>query len=154
MRIKERIPVFLEKVDWPSLLTKVWKLDLSSEILNDLIIEINASKEEIKNYWLMYQDQRISQVLINLGLIPNMSGLWYYMEELEILKELGIPPREYLLWGHYIDRKNPESLRYSPIKDLSTEHIKNILKEEHTKREDYLSAFDSELILRGLNLNI
>jgi len=154
MRIKERIPVFLEKVDWPSLLTKVWKLDLSSEILNDLIIEINASKEEIKDYWLMYQDQRISQVLVNLGLIPNMSGLWYYMEEIEILKELGVPPREYLLWGHYIDHKNPESLRYSPIKDLSTEHIKNILKEEHTKREDYLSAFDSELILRGLNLNI
>jgi len=127
MRLKERIPIFIERVNWPSLLTTIWKINLKSEDINEILININARKLDIKNYWLLNQDQRISQVLVNLGIIPNMSGIWYYMEEIEILKELGVPPRDYLLWGHYIDRKNPNSLRYSVIKELSSDHIKNIL---------------------------
>lgn len=153
MRIKERIPIFLEKVDWPSLLTTIWRLNLPSEFINDALIKINARKKEILDYWNLNPDFRVSQVLIGLNIIPNMSGRWFYLEDIDILKEQGVQPREYLLWGHYLDRKNPKSLRYSPIKDLSTEHIKNILKEKHTQRTDYLSTFETELITRGLQLN-
>lgn len=61
--------------------------------------------------------------------------------------------RKYITWGVNYD-KNMNRLpntRWSPIKDLDTEHIKAILDGEFTKNEFYIQLFNSELIFREFN---
>jgi len=35
----------------------------------------------IEMYWDKNPDLRLTQVLVNLGLIPNFPGFWYYLED-------------------------------------------------------------------------
>lgn len=113
------------------------------------LIEVNMPF--IETYWQDHPDQRFTQVLINLGILPNIPGIWYYTEEEEILDFLGIPARDYLLWGQYFDKdgKKLDKPVRKPIKDLDTEHIENILFGEWTTNKEYIKCFEDELKLRG-----
>jgi hypothetical protein len=88
MRSKDRIQPFIDFIfskDYlDKLITKIWKLPKQNPI--DITI-ILSSKGIITNFWTENPDLRFSQVLVNLGLLENYEGFWYYMEEDQILKE-------------------------------------------------------------------
>ena len=35
----------------------------------------------IEDKWTKNQDWRLTQVLVNTGIIPNFPGFWYYLED-------------------------------------------------------------------------
>lgn len=149
MRPIERIIPFLKFVDGKvdNVIYAIWGFNTSPVEQIRLYYE---NEEVIKRFWLENPDLRFSQVLINLGIIPNMPGFWYYMEEDEILEQLGIPAREYLLWGQNYDKDMnllPKTIR-KPIKELTTEHIQAILDGCYTGNKKYLECFKNELKLR------
>lgn len=149
-RPKERIPIFLELIKGKEyqIVKDIFKFH--KDDLNKFVFVFNATKEQWKTNWFRNPDLRFSQVLVNYGLLANMPGSWYYMEEWEILEKLGIPTREYLLWGqNYGKDMNllPKTL-FNPIKDLTTDHIRAILDGGYAKNPKYIKCFKEELKLR------
>ena len=150
MRPKEKILIFLEFIKerkW-NVFRNIFRFD--AEIVDTAIDRFYEKEQEIKDFWLKNPDLRFSQILVNLGIIPNIPGSWYYIEEDEILEKLEIPTREYLLWGQNYDKNInllPETI-YKPIKDLSIEHIQAILDGDFAKTEKYIKCFKEELKLR------
>lgn len=144
MRLKERIPNFIEKVNIENLLLNIWKLPVSKETIES----IKKDLPRIQQLWTEYPDGRFSQTLVNNDYIPNYQGFWYYTEESEILKKQGVDASEYLFWGQNYDKKGerlPET-RYRLIKELDTDHIKTILNEGHTEEgSEYRKALTKEL---------
>ena len=37
--------------------------------------------KRIEEYWLEFPDLRFTQVLVNMNIIPNFPGNWYYKED-------------------------------------------------------------------------
>lgn len=152
MRPVERIDPFLDKVKIRYLIKHIWKLKgigdpnlIKESIENDL--------DKIKEFWKDSPDLRFSQVLVNLGVIPNFPGFWYYWEEAEILEKQGYSPAECYYWGNNYDKDMkllPRTI-WKPIKELTTDHLyaivdggfvdrnskyKKIMKDELKKRRD------------------
>lgn len=155
MRDKNRIIPFLEAIKgkFTELFTNIYKLPISEMVIDRYIDKFYDNEVKIEKFWLSNPDLRFSQVLINLGIIPNVSGFWYYMEEDEILERLGIEPREYLLWGQNYDKNMnllPNTV-YKLIKDLRTDHIQAILDGGYVKNSKYSKCFEEELKLRSKN---
>ena len=121
MRPKERINNFLKKVDWDKLY-KEWDVENSKpEDWKDF-------EQYFLEYWNKNPDQRIGQVLVNLGILPDRVPI-YYAEESDILMNQGYAPEECIFWTSIYDEN--ENLMSPPksnlICDLSIDHIKNIL---------------------------
>ena len=154
MRLKERIPIFLELIsgELVNIFDNIWKLNEYTDF--DMFADF-YNIEEIKEFWLKNPDLRFSQVLINLKMLPNIPGFWYYLEENDILEKLGKEPREYLLWGQNYDKDMNllPKIIYKPIKELSTDHIKAILEGGFAKRKKYIDCFKKELELRNNEQN-
>jgi ABC-type sulfate transport system substrate-binding protein len=72
--------------------------DTDLEIPNQIKIE---DKEYIiiKDYWEKFPDSRLTQVLVNTGILPNAVGFWYYKEETTWLKEQKIYTESYLYYN-------------------------------------------------------
>ena len=151
MRPKERIPIFLKLVDFDKLQDR-WNTDIAGIIRG----YICSPKGDFQNYWKENYDQRFGQALINMGYISD-TILIYFDEDEDILKDQGVAFREYMFWGRsYDENRNPlPKIERILIKDMTTEHIKAILKDvsnhEMNIRSDYLEAFQNELELRKLN---
>ena len=151
-RPKERIDIFFNAIEGRILevLEDVLKLGSRDQCaIYSLAVTTNLA--EIESYWKENPDQRFGQVLVNLGIIPNLPGFWYYIEEIEIFEALGVPAREYLLWGQNYDKDMnllPQTIR-KPIKDLNTDHIKAILGGKWVVGGHYQKCFEEELKLRG-----
>ena len=93
----------------------------------DMLVEVKANLTGIKEFWLNNPDLRLTQVLVNLGIIPNIPGHWYYTEEVEWLIDRNIvEPRDILFWGTY-GKSGCEPLKNVLIKDMSNDHIDNVL---------------------------
>ena len=155
MRRPERIPIFLELIDGKltDVILNCYNLNFDGDVLQQDVRLYYEKIPEIERFWLNNPDLRFSQVLVNNSIIPNIPGSWYYMEDSEILEELGIEDREFLLWGQYYDKDMnllPKTI-YRPIKDLNTEHIKAILDGNWCRSERYLNCFKNELKLRNDN---
>jgi hypothetical protein len=93
-------------------------------------------------------DLRFTQFLFNRGII-NTDNL-YYIEEYELLAKFfpEISPREYLTWGTR-GKDNKQELKYKLIKDLSNDHLKNIIE-----TQDHLSKGFKELLEQELEYRI
>lgn len=156
MRAIERIDPFLDFITnrVMVILEKIWKLNASEEEMISFHDYIIAHIEDIRNYWKLNPDLRFSQVMISMGIIPDIPGMWFYVEEDEILNKLGIPAREYLLWGQYYDKdmEKLETPKRVLIKDMDTDHIRSILIGEWTRNPDYVKCFTEELALRNEKL--
>lgn len=37
--------------------------------------------KQIEKFWLENPDLRFTQVLVNMNIIPNFPGMWYYKED-------------------------------------------------------------------------
>ena len=105
----------------------------------------------IQKFWKKNPDLRISQVLINLNVIPNIPGIWYYDEESKLLINQGYPPEECLFWTSIFNQNN--ELLDKPITrlivDLKPTHIKNIItymtKRKKILSQEYKQAFKNVL---------
>lgn len=151
MRRPERIPIFLKLIDGLVGLTfqDIFKFDIDNN--HEYVESYYNNETEVEKYWLENPDLRFSQVLVGCEIIPNVPGFWYYIEENEILEQLGIEPREYLLWGQVFDNdmnRLPEPI-YRPIKDLETDHIKAILDGDWCRLDNYKECFKNELKIRS-----
>jgi len=153
MRSPRRIPIFLNLVDgkYTDVLTGSFGL-FNDEFEVDLYVDAIYDRiGDIQDYWNENYDERFSQVLVNLGIIPNIPGLWYYKEEPEILLDLGVNPREFLLWGQNYDKDMNRLDRtiWQTIDKLDTDHIEAIIDGGFCKDEVYLDTFKKELELRN-----
>ena len=92
-RPKERIPIFLELLNWPEF---VYKYHINCEAGKFYMLYI----AKIAYVWSENPDWRFGQLLINLRLVPDNPILWT-IEDGDILKEQEVGFREYLLWGTY-----------------------------------------------------
>lgn len=143
MRPKERIPVFLQKVDFDKL-QKRWNVDISQGLRGIIL------KSETKDYWLENYDMRFGQMLINLEYMPDTMQIWTD-EEYDILYDQGLPLREVLLWGNNYDKdmnRLPETI-WRPICEMKTDHIQAILDGNWCKNPKYKETFEAEIILRN-----
>jgi len=147
MRNPIRIDKFLELVDMGNLLTNIWKLPLQDDSLRAMTSLLAVKKDDISEFWHNNPDLRFSQVLINMGFMPNYEGFWYYKEEPEILEEQGLTPETFLFWGQNYDKDMvllPKTV-YKVINELNTDHIEAILEGNNTRDPLYLKAFNNEL---------
>lgn len=122
MRPIERIDNFLEKVNWSKLQEK-WEIP---------VLEIDT--ELIRKAWKSNPDQRIGQLLINLGLIDDSIERWS-TEDSTVLIDQGVAPEDCLYWTSIYDKDgNPlEEPATRLISTLSEKHIEQILRfmQEH-----------------------
>lgn len=148
MRNSVRIDNFLSKVDIRDLLLNIWKVcdnDIDSvekSILNDIL--------DIKDEWLFSTNLRFSQLLVNLGYVPNIPGGWYYLEEDEILRMQGYKPRDYTFWGsiYNSDGELLEETKYNLIKDLEISHMKKLVEGNWLRNFDIKKVITDELKMR------
>lgn len=156
MRPIERIDNFLNLVDWVKLLIQRWGLseEIHDSIYYDYLQNLKVLEQIVIPYWKNNPDQRIGQVLINLGLISDKLLIWND-EESDILLDQGIAPEDCLYWTSIYDKEN--NLLEEPIskllKDLTTDHIVNIYKHvyvenKRTLSEIYNTAFNNILVKR------
>jgi hypothetical protein len=149
MRNKVRIDNFLSKVNIKHLLLHIWKICDDSNI-DKVEKSILDNISQIRNYWIDYSDLRFSQVLVNLGYLPNMSGFWYYYEENDILKDQGYKPREYVYWGSIFDSNGnrlPQT-KYSLIKDLTIDHLQKLVSGGWLRNEEITKIVEDELKIK------
>ena len=147
MRPIERIDNFLDKVNFSKVINEIWKLNLSGEHIDMIELE----KEYLRKKWKENQDWRFSQLLVNVGLIPNVPGFWYYTEEYDLLEKLGYQPRETRYWGTNFtpEMKRLNKTEYKLIKDLDTEHIQAIIDGQWVgEKNPYYTLLTEELKLR------
>lgn len=149
MRNRERIPIFLNYLneDFIHRLFIKW-FNTNFEDVEKRIIK---EKRKVKKFWIANHDLRFSQVLVNMGYIDNIPGIWYYDEDQQVLLDLGCPPREVMLWGQNFDKdmNRLPVTNWIKIKDMTTDHIKAVISfmgEKLPKR--YKSVFQAELELR------
>ncbi len=127
MRPIERIDNFLNKVNW-SKLQERWNITFSTFLEGLIQIRSSINETELYKYWIENPDQRIGQVLINLGIVPDNTKIWND-EEAEILMSQGLPIEECVYWISHLDKDNkPLTKSVSRLlKDLDTDHILNII---------------------------
>ena len=151
MRPKERIPIFLDKLDW-EILAERWGIDI--KLFNHIRSRSGTIKPSFIRYWKKSPDLRFGQILINFGILSDSLKIWCD-EENDILDDQNVLPREYLLLGRCYDADmNPlPKIEWILIKDMSTDHIKAILRDvENNKmgcKSNYLKAFKEEIKLRN-----
>lgn len=150
MRLKERIPIILKLIDWNKYLDTI--PDLEDKFKEELLEFLNNEDEikELELFWNANPDLRLSQVLINYGVLPNMPGFWYYKEYHDILQAQGIDPREFMFWGRHMNKDGtmlpkPE---YILIKDLEDDHLKALV-EGKWGNDIYQHYFKTELNYRN-----
>lgn len=140
MRPIERINNFLNKTDWAKLEER-WGINtpLIRFIKNDY-----SNYTNLVQYWKSNPDQRIGQVLINLGLIPDKMNIWLD-EESDILISQGIAPEECLYWISIMDKD--KKLLPHPIsrliKDMSVDHLQAIINDGYRLSDNMKQAFNN-----------
>jgi len=61
--------------------------------------------EEFLTIWYFYPDLRLSQVLINSGILPNYPGSWLYIEDEKVMVDCNLlEPRDIYFWGQNYDK--------------------------------------------------
>jgi hypothetical protein len=141
MRRPERILGFLQTVDW-KFLGERWNMNLEHLDIPTIITE-----------WKKVPDQRIGQLLINLGMLEDSIRVWVDEEE-NILRDQGVKPRQYTFWGRNFNEKKEllPKTEWLLIKDMTTEHIQAILKDVEdgvmSISNYYLDIFKEEIEFR------
>lgn len=130
MRNPKRIPIILDLIQGNY---KQFLDDMHVDVddLDSLISLYNAKRIDIEEYWIANPDLRLTQVLVNMEIIHNIPGEWYYKEETNYVVEKGFCNFEDVhFWGVRLDKHGnqlPETL-YKPIRELDTNHIRAIVK--------------------------
>lgn len=139
VRVKERLPIvynifkgrkdlffkYIENVDEQS-----WERFIENY---ESLLESN----------IKYFDTRFGQHLINQGIIQDNNA--WYKEEVDFLVKEGVVKYEEIhFWGSRGLNGN-EPLKFIPLKDLTDDHIKNIVRDVPNLNSQYLEYFNSRL---------
>jgi len=131
MRPKERIPIILKLIDIGKLLRDITSFKFDGEI-DKLEYTICKNLKKIKRYWESNPQLRFTEVLVIMGYIPATKGI-PYREDSKILEKQGVDPLDFYIWTCRVDEDG--ELLDAPVnrlcKDLSSKHIKNILKSKY-----------------------
>ena len=129
MRRPERIPIVMENMDFEKFIADLNLLQKKSDVKKLAAV---MDKMALEKYWIENPDERLTQVLVNTGILPNVPGLWYYIEEVDWLIEKKILKFEEIkFWGRNYDaNKNrlPQT-QFVVLKELSKSHIRNIMRD-------------------------
>jgi hypothetical protein len=144
-RVKERIPIILTKINWFDFI-KYLGFDNPQKIADKCIIEM----ESIEKIWMENSDLRLTQVLVTGGILENIPGTWYYIEEVDyMIKNKVVKPEKLLFWGTYgKDRKQP--LKMIAINDMDSEHIESCLRTQKHMSDEYKRVMKKVLRIRKL----
>ncbi len=123
MRRPERIPIVLELINWDRFLTEMIGT-------NEHLPVISENLPRIIKEWYAAPDLRLGQLLINMGLLPDIGRLWM-VEEVDWLvinnycnfEDINFWGRDFNKDGRRIDKTE-----YILLKDLTDDHIENILR--------------------------
>lgn len=119
----------MERIDIIAFL-KSFKILADSEYTN-ILVEWESQKAEIQEFWMSNPDLRLTQVLINYDIMPNVLGTWYQTEETDWMIEQGIVEFDEIhFWGvnYTASGKKLSKTVYKPLKDLTDDHIVSIIK--------------------------
>lgn len=148
MRVKERIPIILNKINWFDFIQNLGCFDNSQEIADKCI----SLKNVIEEFWLDNPDLRLTQVLVIKDIVPNSLGTWYYKEEVDyMIKNKFVKPEELLFWGTYgKDGKQP--LKMIAINDMDSEHLDACLRTQYRMPAEYKVLMKKILRRRKLKI--
>jgi hypothetical protein len=146
MRPKERISIVLDNIDWEDFINY-----LEFDDAKEIAIKCKMNIHIIKSEWEKDPDLRLSQILINIGILYNKPGFWYYIEETDYFLERKIlNPEEILFWGTYgKDGKQP--FKQILIKDMDSEHLQACLNTQKNMNKLYRQTMRKVLRKRKLD---
>lgn len=137
MRPIARIKPFLDKVNIDHLFRKIFDFHLVTEEQTQFTIDLIKEKlPEIEVIWNSNPDWRFTQVLVNMGLLGNYPGVWYYYEEEDILIDQGHKPEDVYYWGTNFDKDMTPLPRtiWRPISELTSDHLRAIINNGFVSR--------------------
>ena len=146
MRNIQRIPIVLKNINLFDFIKSFNIFQTDNDIklcLKDVNMQI------LKKFWLDNYDLRLTQVLVNLDIIPNYLGTWYYTEETNWLVEHKILKFEEIhFWTSILDKNNKKLKKPKVIllKNMKIDHIQAIVDNFSIKiNKDYLKYFKKRL---------
>ena len=157
-RIKQRIPLFLARLDIEKLVLKLWhttedKEDSGYRIDLQIIIETVRDKD-FEELWINNPDLRFGQLMVNEGF--NIFDAIYNLEESDILVEYcGLSRPESYIWGsnYNEDGSMRQETLYRFIDELDDKHLATMVDEANGGDRYYspnmVDIFVEELHRRG-----
>jgi len=157
MRTKERIPIVLDIMSQlkPDRIANTnWQFFIKHLGFDDYInigIECDNKIDSIKNIWENSPDLRLSQVLLNIGILYNKPGVWYYLEEVDYLIENNlVNPEDILFWETYgEDGKQP--FKMVSISNMTSEDLEACIITQKRMNPYYKKIMQKVLRYRKLN---
>ena len=130
MRNEKRIPIVLEKISWFNFIQNNTGLGKMSSELSGIVNNIKNNLDTIKKEWLENPDLRLGQLLINNGLAPDLGSLWNVEEDDWLISEDYCNIEDVKFWGRNYDKdmNRLSQTEFVLLKDLTTDHIKAIIK--------------------------
>lgn len=164
MRIPERIPLFLSKLDVEKFVLKLWHTTEDKED-SDYHIDLQMIIEEVRDpsfeeFWLNNPDLRFGQLMVNEG-FPIFDAI-SHLEESEILHNwCGYSRPESYIWGsnYNEDGSLRDKTLYRFIDELDDKHLSTMVDEANAGVRYYnpemVDIFCEELHRRGfINYNL
>jgi len=119
----------------------------------------------LKEEWLKYTDYRLGQLIDNNDfktgqkelsefLQSKIDRMLFHIEDNDLLLALGIPVRDFFIWGKNYDENGNqlEKTEYILLKDMGTDHIENVIKYLiENNNLNNIQLFKDELELRRLD---
>jgi hypothetical protein len=154
MRNKLRIPIILDLMLNKE--TLLYFLDTSSQRFINIIYN---NWENIEKEWNNCPDYRFGQLLSNIGLVSKEieNRIWNIEEDRWLIKNGYCNIEDISFWGvnYYKNGKKRKTVKFKLLKDLDTDHIKNIIKffEDqnmlHRLNKEYLEYFNKRINDKG-----
>lgn len=122
MRDPRRIPIVLK-------FFRENPVQLSMFLFSDKLTKSPELTKEFEKFWKKYPDLRLGQALININLIPD--GQAWFKEEVDWLLDMNyLDVGDIMFWGinYYKNGNLRKTTKYKLLRDLDTDHIKNIVK--------------------------
>lgn len=167
MRRPERIPIILEllkdNTNKKLILENFFKPKEGEQIklyepYNDIDFHVQRWSENFESFstgWNLIPDLRLTQALVNSGILPNYPGFWYFKEDEQLMIDCNLlEPRDIYFWGQNYDKglNRLAQTNWVLIKDMSIEHIEAILlhvfNNEMKVGDKYVEYFNDELKLK------
>lgn len=142
----------------PKRIRPMWKCFIKYLKQNKLPVETVLP---LKEDWLKDYDLRLGQLIWNNDctngqnelsefLQQKIDKMLFHIEDNDLLLALGIPAREFFLWGKRLDEHGNQlkKTKYILLKDLDSLHLDKIIKHlRETDKLTYIQLFKDELEL-------
>jgi Txe/YoeB family toxin of Txe-Axe toxin-antitoxin module len=153
MRQHKRIPICLKLLFKNKILHHFLNTKTTKKVESINIIHQNW--ELIEKEWVKYPDCRFGQLLSNLGFVDKEveNIIWNIEEDRWLIDNGYIKFEDIKFWGvnYYKNGKQRKTTKFKLLKDLDTDHIKNIIIffEKYNSldklNKDYLKYFNRRI---------